>query len=182
MENSIKTCEISLTQEEANTLASGISQILDFWRRKVILDYDQDDYIDDPIVIKSINNLYHALSGKNHEYVESGKLEELETAFYASLDQHITSSYKKAENIITMQLQINIDNNPTTLSLCSDEKFWVGWAIDALCPYTRVDTAAMGIEKDANVMEIAERVSEEMSKPVDECCYDGGQGSTHTRK
>ena len=181
MENSIKTCEISLTQEEANTLASGISQILDFWRRKVISDYDQY-YIDDPIVIKSINNLYHALSGKNHEYVESGKLEELETAFYASLDQHITSSYRKAENIITMQLQINIDNTPTTLSLSSDEESWVKWAIDALCPYTRIDTATMGIEKDANVMEIAKRVSKEMSKPVDECCYDGEQGSTHIRK
>lgn len=182
MENSIKTCEVSLTQEEANTLASGIFQILDYMCRKAIWDYYCEDYINDPIRIKSINNLYHTLSGKNHEFVESEELEKLETAFYASLNQCIIRSYNETEKIITMQLQINIDNKPTTLFLNREEEFWVKYAIDALSPYTQVDIAAMDIKINAHVMEIAKRVFEEMPKPVDAGCYNGENGPIFIRK
>lgn len=166
----LRACEVSLTSEEAKALSSKIKEMLD------PLCYDQNT---PPVMIAPINDLYHALSGQNHDYVESGELRNLEEDFYAGSTpwgKVWTRQVKQRKNVITMLMQININGNRTTLFLNYDDENYVKALIETLKDDDYTDTTT------SRVKQIAQAVYDEMSLPADVLCYDSEQGLMLVKK
>ncbi len=166
----LSTCEVSLTSEEAQDLSSHIKKMLDS------LCYEQNSA---PVEIAPINDLYHALSGQNHDYVESGKLRNLEEDFYAEStpwSKVWTRQVKQRKNVITMLMQININGNQTTLFLNYDDENYVKMLIESLKDDDYTDTTT------SRVKQIAQAVYDEMSLPADVLCYNSEQGLVLVKK
>ena len=168
----LRACEVSLTSEEKKDLSSHIKEMLDSL-------FDDQTPLPPPVAIAPINDLYHALSGQNHDYVESGKLRKLEEDFYAgrtAWGQVWTRQVKQRKNVITMLMQININENPTTLFLNYDDEIYVKMLIEGFKDDYYMDATTNGVKQ------IAQAVYDEMSMPADVLCYNGEQGPVFVKK
>ena len=167
----LRACEVSLTSEEAQELSCSIKKILDSL-------FDDQNPLP-PVTTAPINDLYHALSGQNHDYVESGKLRNLEEAFYAGStpwSKVWTRQVKQRKNVITMLMQININGNRTTLFLNYDDEIYVKMLIEGFKNDYYMDATTNGVKQ------IAQAVYDEMSLPADVLCYNSEQGLVFVKK
>lgn len=132
MENSIKTCEVSLTQEEADALAQEFDDILQEFSATGYNGYK----FTNPIMAKAFNKIYHALMGRNHYCVEKN----LEAFYqsYASLNDMaslINQIEIDKENVPTLSIQMDVEGKKKHILLNEKEQLYLIKEIESLRNY-----------------------------------------------